>query len=404
MSTERLNTTPAMLSRIITERLWGDSDFFLIDVGASGGIERHWSVFGDRLRAVAFEPLVAEVQRLQARAAGTKVRYEAAFVTCRDFDDLFPPELRNSRIRSKNNDPFQRVSAVRAQELMRMNYTEHVFNAGAPAVYADRRVVLDDFIPGADLPSVDFIKIDTDGHDFEVLLGADALLRSGGVLGMSIEAQLHGAVHDHANTFANIDRFMRGHGFSLFDLELYRYSRSALPAPFVYDIPAQTTTGQVLWGEAVYFRDLASADYEQMWTYDLSRERVLKLASLFELFGMPDCAAELLVSRRALVGGATENLLDALAAPGEETPGAYQKCIAAFERDPQALYRSRRLAPDAASMTQAATADEDERAAMVEELERLRGRVSRLKEKTADLLDRVKRRDEQIEQLTRQTG
>src|SRR5215216_1816179 len=112
MSTERLNTAPAMLSRIVGDRLWGDSDFFLIDVGASGGIERHWSVFGDRLRAIGFEPLVAEAQRLQQRAAGTKINYEAAFVTCRDFDRLFPPELRNDRIRSKNNDPFQRASAV----------------------------------------------------------------------------------------------------------------------------------------------------------------------------------------------------------------------------------------------------------------------------------------------------
>lgn len=418
MSTERLNTHAPTLAHIVEGRLWGDSDFYLLDVGASGGIERHWSVFGDRLRAIGFEPLVAEAERLQQRSIGTKTTYEAAFVTCRDFDQLFPPEIRNDRTRSRNNDPFQRVSAVRAQELMRMNYAEHVFNAGAPAVYADRYVVLDDFIPVPEHPSVDFIKIDTDGHDFEVLIGTDRLLSAGGVLGMSIEAQFHGAVHEYANTFANIDRFMRGHGFSLFDLEVYRYSRAALPAPFVYDIPAQTTTGQVLWGEAIYFRDLASLDYERMWAYDVTRERILKLVALFELFGMPDCAAELLVNRRQQAGDVVEPLLDLLAGSGAAVPGAYRDYIRAFEAEPQALYRSRRLAAAEAAAKEAAATEAaaaasapaaepppvqpDDRAELEAEIERLRKRVSTLKQKTADLLDRVKKRDEQIEQLTRQ--
>jgi FkbM family methyltransferase len=404
-----------MLSRILTDRLWGDTDFFLIDVGASGGIERHWSVFADRVRAIGFEPLLAEAERLQQRAAGTRIRYEAAFVTCREFDRLFPPALRNDRIASKNNDPFQRVSAVRAQELMRMNYAESVFNLGAPAVYTDRFVVLDDFIPAADHPSIDFVKIDTDGHDFEVLLGTDAILRSGGVLGMSIEAQFHGAVGEYANTFANIDRFMREHGFSLFDLEVYRYSRAALPAPFVYDIPAQTTSGQVLWGEAIYFRDLAYVDYGRTWAYEITRERVLKLAALYELFGLPDCAAELLVNRRPVVEPDAEALLDLLASPETGVAGAYAEYITTFERDPQALYRGRRRAAEPPAQVVEPQAEQpspgspetvepvdDHREAMSAEIARLRRRVSTLKEKTADLLDRVKRRDEQIEQLTKQ--
>jgi FkbM family methyltransferase len=414
MSTERLNTTPAMLSRIVADRLWGDTDFFLLDVGASGGIERHWSVFGDRLRAIGFEPLVAEAERLRQQSAGTNVSYEAAFVTCRDFDQLFPPALRNDRVRSKNNDPFQRASAVRAQELMRMNYIEAVFNLGAPTICTDRSIVLDDFIAATEQRLIDFIKIDTDGHDFEVLMGADGVLRSGGVLGMSIEAQFHGAVHDHANTFANIDRFMRSHGFSLFDLEVYRYSRAALPAPFMYDIPAQTTTGQVLWGEAIYFRDLANLDYEAMWAYDVTRESVLKLASLYELFGVPDCAAELLNNRRALVADVCDILLDQLAAPGSDSPGAYRKYIKSFESDPQALYRARRAAAaemgreagpiaqaSAGVQTIAGPEDAADRAAMAAEIEQLRSRVSQLKEKTSDLLERVRRRDEQIERLER---
>ena len=97
MSTSRLNPYSPVLSKALAERLWGERNFFLIDVGASGGLEKHWQVFGDRLKAVAFEPLVVEAERLQRTAAGTGVRYEAAFVTCRDFDQLFPPDVRGTR-------------------------------------------------------------------------------------------------------------------------------------------------------------------------------------------------------------------------------------------------------------------------------------------------------------------
>ena len=420
MSTEGLKSKPALLPRVLADRLWGERDLFVIDVGASGGIGRYWTSFGDRLRAVGFDPLLAEVERLQSLSRDTKVSYEAAFVTCRDFDSLFPPDVRNDRIRSKNNDAFQRVSAMKAHELLSLDYVAEVFNSGAPAVYTDRQVVLDDYVQAHDRESVDFIKIDTDGHDFQVLLGADALISAGGVLGFSIEAQFHGSSHDHANTFANIDRFLRARGFSLFDLESYRYSRSTLPAPFVYDIPAQTLSGQVMWGEAVYFRDLAMPEYEQMWQYAVTTERVVKLACLYDLFGLPDCAAELLVARQSLVGEPVRALLDDLAAPS-----SYDDYIRRFRADPRALYPTNRkaaaraagealavaqspepelppqsdaveLPPQSNAAEQAEASPQPNGPASMEQLRRL---VERQQKKIADLQERSRRHSERIDKL-----
>ena len=401
MSTGHLTAHPVILPKILAERLWGERDFSLIDVGASGGLEKHWQQFGDRLTAVGFEPLVVEAERLQKAAEGTKVRYEAAFVTCRNFDTLFPPDLRNDRTRSRNNDPFTRSSAAKAQALM-MNYIEQVFNSGAPAVYSDRYVVLDEYIPAAEQPFVDFIKIDTDGHDYEVLLGAEGLLEQGGALGFSVEAQFHGASHDCANTFSNIDRFLRGHGFSLFDMEIYRYSRSVLPAPFVHDLPAQTVTGQVFWGEVVYFRDLGDPDYERKWPYEMTRERVLKLACLYDLFGLPDCAAELLLERRALVEDVANDLLDSLASHASPSL-SYDEFIRRFEADPKVLYASARhdaLQPPGVERQEPSGAPPSASS----ELRRLRKRLERQEKKIAELQERVRRRDDRIAQLTETAG
>ena len=115
-----------------------------------------------------------------------------------------------------------------------------------------------------------------------------------------MEAPFQGRVHEYANTFANVSRYLTERGFVLYDFDSFRYSRAALPQPFLYDIPAQTTRGQMYLSDALYFRDLAHPEYGDYWKYEVTRERVLKLVALFDLFELQDCAAELLLARPAL--------------------------------------------------------------------------------------------------------
>jgi hypothetical protein len=283
----------ALTRRLVEDRAWGEEDMYLVDVGASGGIHSRWDIYQPLLRARGFDPLVREVERLNAMEKSSKVRYVAAFVGCRGYDALFPPHLREQPPGESiwRSPTYRRTSAARALALLKMDCEREQFNKSADVVYSERHLQLDD-IAGNEAGAIDFIKIDTDGHDYEVLLGGEKLLREGEVLGLMVEAQLHGPVHDHANVLCNIDRFLRGKGFALFDLELYRYSRGILPGRFMYSIPAQTTTGQVIWGEALYLRDLAGP---QAQSREWRPAKVLKLASLMDIFGLPDCAAEMLL-------------------------------------------------------------------------------------------------------------
>ena len=334
----------AVLKHLVDIEAWR-SAFYLIDVGASGGIGGTWDAFGDRLRAVGFEPLIAEAERLNAEETRPGVRYEPAFVGAANFDTLFPPDLRNDPIRSRSDDSFQRVTASRAMAIMAIDYASEIYNRGVPAVLADRRVDLDAFVPAEEYPAVDFVKIDTDGHDIEVLLGAPRLLESG-VLGLMVESQFHGASHPYANTFANIDIYLRDRGFTLFDLDVNRYSRSALPARFVHDIPAQTESGQAIWGDALYLRDLGDPAYDAKHpAFAMTGDRVTKLAALFALFGLADCLAELFITRRALVPEPLRlAVLDRLPAEMGYGGTTYQDHVAAFERDPRLFYPQARSA------------------------------------------------------------
>ncbi|HEY7187259.1 MAG TPA: FkbM family methyltransferase [Vicinamibacterales bacterium] len=363
----------ALTRHVIERRLWGDTPFFLIDVGCSGGIEKRWDVFGDRLRAVGFDPLISEVDRLNSVNTRPSVLYEAAFVGCADYDARFPRDMRKDPTSPRTL--FDRTSAAAAQSRQQMSYIQEVFNSSAPLVLSTRRVVLDEYLPPGEREQVDFIKVDTDGHDIEVVLGATGIMDAGGLLGLHVEAQFQGPHHELANTFSNIDRVMRSHGFSLFDLSTNRYSRAELPATFVYDIAAQTVSGQLMWGDALYFRDLAAPLYEKAWRYTVTPERVMKLACLYEHFGLADCAAELIVKRGTFLDASTRGeLLDLLAGGG---PGAYRELMSAFQADPTSFFRSRR--GDGAEPIDQKAHD-------------LRERIETLKAKNAQLRERLRDR------------
>ena len=386
---------------VLTSRLWGDAPLYVVDVGCSGGIEERWFHFGDRLKAVGFDPLVAEIDRLNGANVRPNVRYEAAFVGCRNYDELFPPALRNDRVRSQDDgviyDPSGRLSSFAALSRLEMSYEQSVFNRGAPVVLSDRKITLDDYIPEAEHASVDFVKIDTDGHDIEVILGATRIMSAHGILGLVVESPFQGPRHEYANTFSNIDRLLRRHGFTLFDLSACRYSRACLPAPFVLDIPAHTTSGQLVWGDALYFRDLGSLDYERMWPgYDMTAERVMKLACLFDFYELPDCAAELLVNRgQFLEGPQREQLLDLLVT-GEA--GSYAAHIAAFEADFTAFFPSRVQRP-AEPLEASGHVHGSDEPLDAEAVRRVQDRVTELKAENVMLRRRLKARDAKLEKL-----
>jgi FkbM family methyltransferase len=323
--TSRTNDSPELTRELVSRRVFADDPLFVVDVGASRGIDRYWAAFGDQLRAVGFDPLVAEVDRLNA-AARPGVRYEAAWVTRRD-----PAASTTDR----STQFFQRTSAVRAAEVSSLDYIRQHFNAGAPIERTDTRIVLDDYFARDERDSVDFLKVDTDGGDFDVLRGAEEMLRDGGILGLAVEAQFHGLVDRESNLLSNVDLYLRDLGFGLFDLEVYRYSRSALPSEFALELPAQTVTGQVSWGEAFYFRDLGDPRYESMWGFRPTAVDLFKLMCLFEIFGMPDCAAELILEHGQLLGDertGTE-LLDILAAQQVGAETTYADLLHGFDAD-----------------------------------------------------------------------
>jgi hypothetical protein len=117
--------------------------FMLVDVGASGGIAPWWYEFGAHLRAVGFDPLLAEMQRQQALCPHEGITYVAGAVTYRGYDALCPLALRSDEVRARSNAWLERSSCQRVMERMQYNYTKDRFNSGLEVVHADTWYELD---------------------------------------------------------------------------------------------------------------------------------------------------------------------------------------------------------------------------------------------------------------------
>ena len=145
-----------------------------------------------------------------------------------------------------------------------------------------------------------------------------------------------GSANPSEPTFHNTDRFLRQQGYALFGVTVRPYSRTDLPAPFLRELYAETRFGQPYQGDAIYVRDLAAPDQQDL-ADAYPAEKLVKLASVYELIGLPDCAAEVLnrFPPRLAAFGDTEALLDALTPPllGEKL--TYRQYISKFEEEPE---------------------------------------------------------------------
>jgi hypothetical protein len=207
------------------------------------------------------------------------------------------------------------------------------------------KIGVDDLVRLENLSSLDFIKIDIDGYDLDVILSAEKCTQDAPVLGFFLEVNFYGSPSETDHTFHNTDKLMREWGFELFDLTIKRYSAAALPAPFEWDGPAETIFGRPYQGDALYLRDPMAKETEgSPPSPALSPHKLLKLACLFECFGLPDHAAELIKAYSQSLGTLcdTEELLNILAIEVDPSVKSYSEYIDKFVSDPSSFYPSKR--------------------------------------------------------------
>ena len=158
---------------------------------------------------------------------------------------------------------------------------------------------LEQFCEDENIQEIDFLQVDVQGADFDVLKGAGNLLEKT-VLGLQIEVEFSKMYEDQP-LFTDIDQYCRQNDFSLFDLITRdgwcRRPRNSSP------LFSSQKIGQLLWADALYLRDPIANGQPSQWKNPTT---ILKLACIADILDYPDYAIELLVHLTLTYGKDTQ--------------------------------------------------------------------------------------------------
>jgi FkbM family methyltransferase len=163
------------------------------------------------------------------------------------------------------------------------------FNGLAELVSLDFEIdieitTLDDFCQVEGVNEIDYLQIDVQGADLDVLKGASWILGRS-ILAIQIELGFT-PIYKGQPLFGEVDTFLKGNGFTLFGLSRNaRYDRLNLP------IHSISSFGALLWGAGFYLRDLLDQDIESL---PKTPAQIFKLACIADTLGFSDYALELL--------------------------------------------------------------------------------------------------------------
>jgi hypothetical protein len=173
-----------------------------------------------------------------------------------------------------------------------------------PATYTnrERRIVpirrLDTLFAEGLVPRADFVKIDCEGFEPEVLKGAEQYLAASAPVAVEAETSFNVSPLLRSSHFAAIYAVLVAHRLLVFDLAFDRAMRASFGAAL--QGPHRPLLGQPGTFNMLFARDLiAERDFPMSYGRPPTGERVasdtvLKAAITFELYGLLDCAYEVI--------------------------------------------------------------------------------------------------------------
>jgi FkbM family methyltransferase len=188
----------------------------------------------------------------------------------------------------------------------------------------ERRVVpmrtLDALWAERAIPQPDFIKIDVEGHEGDVLSGARQILAAGGVLGMEVETNFTASPAYPKSHFNTIHDLVLGSGLRLFDLNfdravrpIYEAARNACPSSESTAGAGTPATFNVLFCRDMIAEREGSSFYEGMPPLP-TVDQLKKMMIIYELHGLTDVAVDTAIkfSRQLKTRFAVEDAIERL--------------------------------------------------------------------------------------------
>ena len=192
-----VNKENRSIKKIINENF--NSNFKMLDIGAAGDINKRWSIIKDKISIFLVEPHPESANELKQKGVKVIERF------------LYEEEGKNIKFyqtKKKTNSGFLKPNLVHLKkfpDLERYNIEETVDVSTS---------TLDNEIKKMNVKNLDFVKIDTEGSELNILKGSKNTLKN--VLGLEIECNLF-HLREDSPLFEDIRNYLKNYGIIFVD-------------------------------------------------------------------------------------------------------------------------------------------------------------------------------------------
>lgn len=234
----------------------------ICDVGARLGIGEPWNHFRDLIRLISFEPEKDEFELLKLN---------------KDINDMV---FQYALYKEKENVSFNVTKLIGASSLYKPNYN-FLNNYPNPERFKIEDVVdveatsLDTLYRDKIFVDMDFIKVDAQGAELDILKGGENVL-SKNIIGVEVEVEFQ-LMYENQPLFSDVDHFIR----NKLGLQIQDIRKTYWKHPEGINIGSKK--GQLIFGDALYFR----APYEMLsWCSGFDRNKASNKIMMACLMGI----------------------------------------------------------------------------------------------------------------------
>ena len=218
-----LYNIPAIPKKRNLQVLYKEDLFVLVDVGATGGMDGNWVEIKDFCHYITFDP---DPRARIINCYAKHTNYNIGLWSKKGTPTLYLTKLPDASSIYQHN--LEVLSAY-------LNNWCHQI--------VDHSKITVDTLDNTLKTSADFIKVDAEGADLEILKGSKKSLFDS-CLGIEVEVSFINR-HKNAPYFAETDSYLREHDFLLMDIQVEKWIRNN-------NTFSSISNAQLIWGNAIY--------------------------------------------------------------------------------------------------------------------------------------------------------